>query len=1146
MVAHDGGDFLPRTLAALAAQTRPADAVIGVDTGSRDHSAALLEQALGTANVTVVDQPRSGMGGAVAAGLKALAPWPAGGASGTRDGDGDNTPGTDWIWLLHDDAAPAPEALAELLHAVERAPSVTVAGCKQLDWHAERRLIDVGLSTSRWAERLTLIDADELDQGQYDGRSDTFAVNSAGMLVRRDIWEELRGFDPALPGSGDDVDFCWRNRLAGHRVVVVPGAKMFHVSHRPRALGNATAARKAQVHLRLKHAAGWKVPLHAAGALVGSLFKLVLSIAVKDPGHGFSQLLATFAALGRPAAVIRGRRNAARTRRIRRSVMKGLQTPRREVWAHRRSLIEALGADDSREGPTGTDALAEQPTGDADDFAAIATPDRAWVGNGALLAILLTTAASLTGLLSLFRAPAVSGGALIPVSVHLSEIWNHASAWWISLGAGLPGHGDPFGYLLWVLGVFGAGDANGAVGWLLILAMPLSALGAWFAAGALTRRRRLRLAAALVWAGAPALQVALNQGRLGALIAHVMIPVLALALLRATGTAAGHGAHAVPAPGQRRISPAPAARPGINGTPSWTAAAAAGLALAVVTAAAPSLLVPSIVIVALCGVLLGRRGRTVWWALLPSLALFVPFAFSTLDRPRALLADPGLPLGFDAAPLWQQALGQPLSFDPGAGLIGLGAFGGSATGSAGSSALPWALLLALLLGLPVLLLALAALFMPRRLVLAGRTWTARCLWAAAILLLAGGWLAGHVASGASADVLVTPFPGPAVSAAAFALLGSSLIAAEGLLDAAGRATGTGLTRKVLIRATAAAAVTLLLAAPLAGLTVWTAQNLLQPTAPSADPSLALAPGPTAAGDSAKPGTPGLGTPRLVQPAQARTLPATAVDRGEGPEQSRTLLIASNEDGSFDATLMRGAGTTLDGLSTIAAARSITGDPGKETVRDGDAVAGSLRKVVATIVAGEGVDPRGDLERLGVGFVVLRVADSASELTASRMDAVPGLVAVGQTGTGWLWRVSPLDRPGIKASDVAHRVRVVDVSGRTVSLLPSEEVSAAGTVPAGPEGRLVVLAERADPGWSAWLDGRRLTSTTSGWAQAFTLPAQGGELSIRYEAPWAVLTGIAQAIVIGLTVLLAVPMPARRSNAGLSRDEASLRKEHQHV
>ncbi len=244
--------------------------------------------------------------------------------------------------------------------------------------------------------------------------------------------------------------------------------------------------------------------------------------------------------------------------------------------------------------------------------------------------------------------------------------------------------------------------------------------------------------------------------------------------------------------------------------------------------------------------------------------------------------------------------------------------------------------------------------------------------------------------------------------------------------------------------------------------------------------------------------------------------------------------------------MRGAGTTLDALSAVASARPVLGEPGSETVRDDDAVAGSLRSVVATIVAGQGVDPREDLERLGVGFVVLRAADTAAQLTAGRMDAVPGLVAVGKTDVGWLWRISPLNQPVIEAADVAHRVRIVDGAGAAIGLLPSDPVSAAATVPEGPEGRLVVLAERADPGWSAWLDGRRLTATTSDWAQAFTLPAQGGQLSIRYEAPWALWAGIAQAVVIGLTVLLAIPMPARRPNTGLSRDEGSLRKEHQHA
>ena len=1120
MVAHNGGDYLPRTLAALSEQTRPVDAFIGVDTGSRDNSLALLDQAFGEANVTTFQQGRAGMGDAIKAGLAALAPR-------SDDPRNHDRPAADaeWIWLLHDDAAPAPEALAELLHAVERAPSVTVAGCKQLDWHARRRLIDVGLSTSRWAERLTLIEADELDQGQYDGRSDTFAVNSAGMLVRRDVWEELGGFDAALPGTGDDVDFCWRNRLAGHRVVVVPTARMFHVSHRPHALGTASAARKAQVYLRLKHTVWWKLPLHAAGALLGSLFKLVLSIAVKDPGHGFSQLMATFVALSRPAAVVRGRRDAARTRGGRRAGCQGRQSPPPEVWAHRRSLIEALGADDQDADPARTDPLAEQPSGDStDDFAALTTSDRGWVGNGALLAVILTAAASLIGLSGLFRAEAVSGGGLIPVSSKVSDIWHHATSWWIGLGAGLPGHGDPFALLLWVLGIAGGGDANSALAWLLLLAMPLSGLAAWFAAGGLTTRRRFRLVAALVWGGAPALQIALNQGRLGALVAHIMIPLLVVGLLRATGTARGQGRFAVPEPGDRRFLEKPPAKPGVNGMPSWTAAAAAGLALAVVGAAAPSLLLPSAAVVVLAGILLGRRGRTVWWALLPSAALFVPFGFSVLDRPRALLADPGVPLGFDGAPLWQQMLGQPLYFDADGGLAGLPVFDGSAV--------PWALLLALLVGFPVLALATAALFVPGK-----RTRVARALWVAALIILAGGWLAGHVATGASADTLVTPFTGPAVSASGFLLLGAALIGADGLLCFAERTAAAPAARRIALKSLSVLAMVLLVAGPVAGLSAWAAQNLVQSASGGA---------PASGTASAASGPAPWGTPRQIASTPARTLPATAIDRGQGPEQTRTLVIDTAEDGSFNASIVRGAGTTLDGLSTIAAARNIMGDPGKETVRDDDAVTAALRSVVATVVAAQGVDPRPELERLGAGFVVLRSSDTAAQLTASRMDAVPGLVAVGQTNVGWLWRISPLNQPVIDAADVAHRVRIVDGAGAAIGLLPSGLESVDAAVPEGPEGRLVVLAERADPGWSAWMDGRRLTSTTSGWSQAFTLPAQAGQLTIRYENTWAVWTAVVQATVIGLTVLLAIPMPARRPNTGLSRDEGSLRKEHQHA
>ena len=36
------------------------------------------------------------------------------------------------------------------------------------------------------------------------------------MLIRRDVWDQLGGFDPNLPLFRDDIDFCWRAHAAGY------------------------------------------------------------------------------------------------------------------------------------------------------------------------------------------------------------------------------------------------------------------------------------------------------------------------------------------------------------------------------------------------------------------------------------------------------------------------------------------------------------------------------------------------------------------------------------------------------------------------------------------------------------------------------------------------------------------------------------------------------------------------------------------------------------------------------------------------------------------------------------------------------------------------------------------------------------------
>src|SRR5690606_1961322 len=90
------------------------------------------------------------------------------------------------------------------------------------------RLLEAGVTTSRFGRRMTGVAEGEVDQGQLDGRDDVLGVGTAGMLVRADVWAELGGTDPALGPYLDGLDLSRRARLAGHRVVVVPEAVVRH------------------------------------------------------------------------------------------------------------------------------------------------------------------------------------------------------------------------------------------------------------------------------------------------------------------------------------------------------------------------------------------------------------------------------------------------------------------------------------------------------------------------------------------------------------------------------------------------------------------------------------------------------------------------------------------------------------------------------------------------------------------------------------------------------------------------------------------------------------------------------------------------------------------------------------------------------
>ncbi|WP_426592738.1 glycosyltransferase family 2 protein [Cellulomonas sp. McL0617] len=1129
VVTHGSTRYLETTLAALAAQTRRPLRVFLVDVSRVPdetvapafHRAFDTETAGGpTPSLHLVHAPDARTFGHAV--RRALA--------------SEVGPTTSWLWLLHDDSAPAETALAELVRAVGRAPSVAVAGVKQRTWTDPERLLEVGLRTSRSGRRMTDVEPGELDQGQHDGRDDVLGVGLAGALVRRDVWDDLRGTDPLLGPFGDGFDLSRRARLAGHRVIVVPSAVVRHAqagylglrddpSTPPTDLdgdGEDDAAdprrsfdarRRALVHSRLVAAPMLLVPVVAVLALAGALVRSLWQLAAKQPGLAVDELRSAVVAVLRPAGVVRARARATRTRRLPRRALRPLQAGFRDVWAQSR---------DRRLARAEVRRVVQAPSElELRELAALATKRR-------------TTLAVLVGGLAIVSAVALGslvapvaggarlvGAALLPTTARLGELWSAATSGWVSGGLGTAGPADALLTVLVAPTAATGGSSAAAVGLLLLGSVLLAGVGAWAAAGAVTRSVGVRAWAAVVWAAAPALLLGLGSGRLGAVVAHVMLPWVGLGLARAVGVqrvdqvlsgiATARRADdedldpdgpalaaEVPAPREATDSgqtPVVAPLDARVGTPDPTgsiaAAAGAALAFAVVVAGAPVLLVPGVLalcVVALCAP--RRRGR-VLLAAVPAVVLLAPALLEAARRGlpgwRLLVADPGLPAASQAADPLGRLLGVPA--DP-ASLVGTG--------------LPAGVVTVLPLALGAVVLALAVLALLRGAPVARAV---RGAWMVAVLGLATATVVVAVPVAVSDGSLVRGWAGPALSLAGAGLLTAALIGTDRLRERLGHYS-FGVRQMLAALLTAVAVVV-----PVLWLGTWTWQ--------------------ARTGDAVALHTqdgvvvPAVGQQAQQSPAASRVLAVSAVP-GDGGEPTATWQ------------LMRGDGPALVDQAAAVWTRTVDGDLTDPTASPADAATHEVDALVARLATAASGDVAADLGSLGVSDVLVPVlpddaADNPTAQTArdelvSRLDATAGLQRVTANTAGTLWRVqASAPGAGIAAPDVVTswaRVLPADPAAEAVAV-PSADRAIDTTVAAGDTGRRIVLAERADPHWHASLDGEPLRAVQDGWRQSFDLGAGGGHLVVGYVSPDRTPVLVLQSLVLLVTLLLAVPVRRRR-------------------
>ncbi|MBE1876394.1 glycosyltransferase [Myceligenerans sp. TRM 65318] len=1094
VVTRGRSPFLEATLAAVRAQSPAPRQIVVVDVETAPSTSEHQGLSLDGARYVAASHSRS-FGDAVNAAVAGL----------SAPGD---APASDWLWLLHDDSAPAPGALAALLRSVEHTSTVAVAGCKQRRWevdddgrprdpaHPDRGvLLQVGYTVSPLGRRMTGLDESEIDQGQHDSREDVLAVGLAGALVRTSVWCDLDGTDAEYGPFGDSLEFCRRVRLAGHRVTVVPGAVVRHAQQSLADPSNRSRMRRGRLRFQLVATSPWLLGWAMLAVVAGAPVRAAFRLAVKQPAAARDELMAPLWMLLGLSSVLRARRRTARSATQPYRVLRPLLGTWRQTFREFRE--RRLARADARY--TGPDDL------DREDLRRIATRRRAVL---ALVLVAVTgVAAAVFGpvLGTLADGGRLVGGALLPASSDTGQVWTAATSGWVRSGIGEAGPGDPLLLTLTVLSLLAGGSLQTGVHALFVVALPLAALGGWAAAGAVTRSVWVRAVAAFAWAAAPPLLGALSGGLLGALVAHLTLPWVALALVRSVG------AQRIDLPARSSVN-AVTERPVLDGAfveegrgHRLGAAGAAGLMLAVAVSGAPVLL--PIAVVVLAGAAFAAPSRRIHLALaaLPSVVACAPLLVQ-VARTRdlgLLLADPLAPPGtfpIGEAAGWEVLLGQASA--PVAWLGG--AWPGTELG-------PY------LLGGLLCVVALVALAGPRA---AG----ARVGWilaacGLAVVVLADGGPGGPGASGPGAFGLDT-----------------------GLLD--GRGSGTALASVVLLGLGGAALCT----------TRAVRARRAARTVAVAGVAVPLVIGLVSAA--------GLASWCLADPlsddgvhATARpAVPAVGQQMQAAPRQARVLQLGTGGDGVVEYALLRGDGTQLVDAS-VAGSAVATAAPAAGTRREagsGEDAAGSagsgtdadfpaastqdaVDDVAVRLAAGNDPDVAERLAALGIGAVQVPTPDASddaadgsgrvagnAELTAS-LDMIPDVERVTQGQPVTLWRVRTEQDP------TPGWARIED--GRSTTQVASGGPSVHVDVAPGDAGRRVVLAESADPHWSATLDGRRLepveVHTAGATLQAFELGPDGGRLDIGYHAPHRTAWLVALGLVGAVFALLALPVRGRR-------------------
>ena len=211
---YNGRNFLKKFLPIVIDKSASVAEIVVADNCSTDDSIALMQTTFPLVTLIQIDQNKGYAGGYNAALQQIKA---------------------DYYVLLNSDIEVTDQWIEPVIELLES--DSTIAACQpKIRSYYQKEYFEYAGASGGFIDHLgypfcrgRIFQSLEKDTGQYDDTKETFWASGACLFVRAAVFHQLGGFDEDFFAHMEEIDFCWRAKNKGYKIMVQPQSVVYHI-----------------------------------------------------------------------------------------------------------------------------------------------------------------------------------------------------------------------------------------------------------------------------------------------------------------------------------------------------------------------------------------------------------------------------------------------------------------------------------------------------------------------------------------------------------------------------------------------------------------------------------------------------------------------------------------------------------------------------------------------------------------------------------------------------------------------------------------------------------------------------------------------------------------------------------------------------